>query len=258
MPLQDKYYYIHSDKGDYSRSFHKWNERFTINIFEDYETTQLVDIYILKYRERLLKPTSSPYEKVRPVIMEIFEDYYNGALRFITRYNIEDWEYYITQNSKGSAKIEAYSSDKSVNKGFIKLELNNDIENLSLIIHAFEGIRGRKHARNNGDLITYEHFKQFLNLIFKFLSDHNSLLINHKSFTDDFNELLTDDSKKINLFDISAEKSFKQIITQLMKRKKAIERRLIENDKDSTNDRLRLRGELDGIIYSLKTIDINK
>jgi len=45
---------------------------------------------------------------------------------------------------------------------------------------------------------------------------------------------------------------------QLEKRKKEIEKRLIENDQDSKDIRLQLRGELEGINYSLKIIDIHK
>jgi hypothetical protein len=60
--------------------------------------------------------------------------------------------------------------------------------------------------------------------------------------------------KKIEPFILRSEKSFDGVLEQLETRKKNIEKRLIEVDKDSESDRIRLRGEIDGINYAISTV----
>jgi len=258
MVQQDKYYYIKSSLGRFSESLSKWNARFTIDVVENYEWIQNIDVYLVKFKDKLDKPKTETYQKVRPVLKELFEDTYNGALRFILKNQNDDWEYYITRNDKKWMKLEAYSPNSSKSAGCFKIDLRNDIEDVYFSIYASTELKGRPQARKNGTPITYEHFRQFYNLSLQYLSDHESLLIYLDQFIDNFYKLVSGEEKRVEFLDISAEKSFKQIISQLEKRKKALEIRLIENDQDSKVKRLQLRGELEGINYSLKTIDIYK
>lgn len=258
MVQEDKYYFINSKMSRLGASMFKWNKRFAIDVVENYEWKQYIEVYLLKYKGKHDKPKSTTYEKVRPILQELFEDHYIGALRFIAKYIIDDWEYYIIQSDKKWVKFEAYSTNESAVKGSISLDLRNDIEDLNLTVYASSELRGRPQARKHGTPINYEHFKKALNLTLQFLSDHESLLVYYEQYGCNFYKLVTGNEKKVELFDVSAEKSFKQIIKQLEKRKKAIESRLIENDQDSKEKRLQLRGELEGINYSLKTIDIYK
>jgi hypothetical protein len=59
-------------------------------------------------------------------------------------------------------------------------------------------------------------------------------------------------------FIISAEKSFQAILDQLTSRKEYLEKRRIENDQHSTIDRVKFRGELEGILYAINVINANK
>ena len=56
----------------------------------------------------------------------------------------------------------------------------------------------------------------------------------------------------------SAEKKFQTIPDQLTSRKEYLEKPLIENDADSTLDRRKFRGELEGIVYASNVINANK
>lgn len=258
MPQQDKYFYIDSQMGRLGASLSKWNERFSIEVTENYERIQCIDVYLLKFKEKPDKPKSTTYQKVRPVMKELFEDHYNGALRLMAKKNIADWEYYIIKEDKKWMKLEAYSTNQSKTKGSISLDLRNDIGDFNLTVYASNELRGRPQARKHGVPIPYEQFKMSINLTLQYLSDHESLLIYQEQYGENFNKLLSGHGKNVELFDVSAEKSFKLIISQLEKRRKAIEERLIENDQDSKGKRLQLRGELEGIRYALRTIDIHK
>jgi hypothetical protein len=69
--------------------------------------------------------------------------------------------------------------------------------------------------------------------------------------------LLADGKEKINTFINKTERSFENVLTQLAIRKETLEKRLIENDTDTSLDRAKLRGELDGLQYAIMTITKN-
>lgn len=258
MTQQSKYYIIETGHKVYNTMLYKWSKRNYVEVFENYEWIQDIDINILKTKDQYDKPQSSKYEKVRPVIIEIFNDYYNSTLRFISRKDFENWEYYLIKESKDWIKVEAFSKDKQKPKGSICLDFRNSLDQLWFSINSSDKQRRRQSARKNGTAISFEEFKQFLNLTMKYLSDHESLLIYADKFIDSFKKLANGEEAKDGLIDVSAEKSFKEIVLQLEKRKNSIQERLIENDSDSKNSRLQLRGELEGIKFALKTIKIHR
>ncbi len=112
-------------------------------------------------------------------------------------------------------------------------------------------------ARKKASPITEVQFKQFLNLTIQFLYDPDSLITFLNDYIKNF-YLLCQGEMKIEGFIISAEKSFQIISDQLTSRKEYLERRLIDNDKDSALDRMKFRGELDGIKYAMNVINANK
>jgi hypothetical protein len=92
-----------------------------------------------------------------------------------------------------------------------------------------------------------------LNLTIQYLNDSESLLILLEEYIKNF-RLLASGNERIEGLIISTSKSFEEILNQLDLRKQSLEKRLIQNDSDSTIERAKLRGELDGIGYSIKTI----
>ncbi|RKD90042.1 hypothetical protein [Mangrovibacterium diazotrophicum] len=256
MAKQDNYYYISSEMDRYKTSFFKWNERYSSEVVENYELVQAIDICLIKLGEKLDKPKNESFRKVKPVLKEIFNDHYAGALSIVAKKVVTDWEFYLTHNKVNWIKVEAYSSLGAQVKGCIQFELVNSGEQLEVSLFSSKQLRGRPMARKKGSPISHELFMQFLNPLLKFLSDHNSILIYYEELCDKFLYLAGKRENSANLFDVSPEKSFDQIISQLMQRKEVIEKRLIENDDDTKDERLHLRGELAGIEYSLRTINI--
>lgn len=260
MPELNKYYFVKSNYGlNRQREYiTKWNERYTIDLHENYEWTPCITVDILKYNEKMERVKNEKYQKVKPILEELFNDYHNGTLNFLSKWNFRDWEYYITDKKRNWIQIVAYSSEDSSDKGSITLSLSDHIEDLHFSISTDKGVSGRRSARNKGIPITHEHFCQFFNISLQYLSDHESMLIHHEQFLDNFRNLSEGKEDEVKIFDYRADEAFNKIINQLEKRKKVIEQRLIENDQDTKEDRLKLRGELDGIKYSLKTINIHK
>ena len=257
MAFENKYYYItYPSSQSHLPEVLKWNESFTIEVGENVDFRQVIDLSINKLKNNISKPVSDTFKKVKPIINEIFLDHYTLALKFIHETEIDEGEFYLSKKSKNWYVIEYYSKNEK-EKRKIEIDFRDSIEDLWLMFRFCPGFNGRPLARKKASPITEVQFKQFLNLTIQFLYDPDSL----STFLNDYIKnfyLLCKGETKIEGFVISAEKSFQIILDQLTSRKEYLERRLIENDKDSALDRMKFRGELEGILYAMKVISANK
>jgi hypothetical protein len=235
----------------------KLNKFYYVEVHEDVEFHQYISVIVYKLSgESVAIPKSNQYETFKPILEELFNDYYNYALKNLIKSEIDNGEFYLLKKNETRIQVEYYSENEK-NQRKLTIDYYDGIEDLMLIIDSSRGHSGRSKARKKGLQITIEEFKQFLNLTMKFLSDHNSYKVYLDSYLKDFYSLVRGDNIIVG-FDISAERAFKEILYQLDSRKTSIEKRLIENDNDSLEDRIRLRGEIDGINYAISTIKINK
>lgn len=258
MAKEDRFYYtkpvIESITfGKRHPQILKDNPNYLIEVEEDVDFRQVIGLTICKHKQsNFPKLASTEYDKVTPVIKEIFLKHYNLALKFIHEINISDGEFYIYPRSKDWWQLCYFSNDLK-NKWNIEIDFRDSMDDLWLIIYSRPGHSGRPGFRKNGTPIEAVVFKQFLNLTIQYLSDSESLLILLEDYIRNF-RLLASGNERIEGLIISTSKSFEEILNQLDLRKQSLEKRLIENDSDSTIERAKLRGELDGIGYSIKTI----
>lgn len=254
--MENKYYYMDYQGYSKRQTIMLWNERYTIELDEDIDWKQYIDLCINKNpKEKLERPKSSEYEKVKPILKELFEDYYTQALKYISKAINDEGEFYIIKNSKAWFLVEYYSLDEKHSE-HICIDFRDNIEYLMLMLSHRSGHKGRPNARKKGRLITNKDFRLFINLALKYFSDSNSLAVYLDSFLKNF-YALSKGENSIEGFDVTAEKAFQNILEQLIQRKITIEKQLIEQD-DSNDNRIKLRGELEGINYAIKTIDMYK
>ena len=228
-----------------------------MEVNERVESQPDITISINKFKSHKFdKPKSTEFEKVKPILKDLFNDYYNYTLKQLYEAVSDEGEYYIINTYKDCYQVEYYSIDNK-NKRKLQIDFNEDIRGLWLSVYSYAGYKGRPMARKNGQSITFQIFKNFLKLTLKFLSDHDSFQIYLETFIKGFYQLVSGDTQ-IEGFDITSEKAFKNIISQLEKRKAHLEKRLIEEDDITKENRVKLRGELEGINYSLKTINLHK
>jgi hypothetical protein len=139
----------------------------------------------------------------------------------------------------------------------ISVRHREEIEDLWLTLSSVPGHKDRANIRKKGTAIANERFRQFLNLTIQFFYDPDSLSLFLEDFIKNFRLLFEGENKMVGLI-ISVSKSFEQIVNQLQARTQNIEKRLIENDSDSKINRAKLSGELEGINYALKVINMYK
>jgi len=254
MASEDKYYYItHPSSQRQLPEVMRWNESFTIEVEENVDFRQCIDLTVYKLKQKNIpKPVGDKYTKVKPVIKEIFLTHYTLALKFIHETEIDEGEFYLFKNSSDWYVVEYFSKDEK-KRCKIEIDFRDSIEDLWLRFDCTPEFKGRPAARKKASPITNIQFKQFLNLTIQFLYDPDSITTFLSDYVKNF-YLLCQGNANIQGFIISAEKSFQAILDQLTSRKEYLEKRLIENDHDSTIDRVKFRGELEGILYAINVI----
>jgi len=262
MTKESKYYYITYYQFLYSSSNQqpilvKWNEHYYVDINENVEDRQVFNISIDKLSDRGFdKPKSTEFEKVKPILGDLFNDYYFLALRTLSAKDFKEGEYYIIKNRKEWIQVEYYPL-KEKDRYSLSIDFNNNIKEFMLELNRSLGHKGRPNARKNGSPIEFEEFIQYLNLTLKFLADPDSYKVYLETYLKNFNNLVNG-KNIVEAFDISSAKVFEKILNQLNGRKATVEKRLIEEDSDALEDRIKLRGELEGLNYAISTIKIHK
>jgi len=261
MVAEDRYYYIKhfslSVPQRINPALLKMSESFSVEVNENVDVSQRLQIEVNRFGNKNdTKRSNSKIEKVTPTAKEVFLGYYNMALKYIHEHTIDEGEFYLSRHSKNFFEVQYFSGNEK-NKSNIKIWFVDRIKSLSIHLHCAPNHEYRTRFRKGASPINGERFKQFFNLTIRFIYDPDSYPV----FTEDFIKnflMLCEGDNKIPGFIISAEQVFQDIQSQLQARKEFIEKRLIENDTDSAADRIRLRGELDGILYAISSIISHK
>jgi hypothetical protein len=231
----------------------KWDDEVTVTVNEYVESSQVIGADLLKLGQKdCYRPKSDKYDKYKPVIKELFLQYYNLAVKCLYEQTMDDGEFYINKRGKYWFEVLYFSKDEK-KKSSIQISFSDRIDDFSIGVNTGYGHYGRPRARKEGKAITDEQFKLFLNLTIQYLYDCDSLLVHMDDYIRNFLKLC-DGEKKIDSLVLSDRKTIETIISQLEARKEYLERRLIENDNDHVNDRVKLRGELEGIAYAMKVV----
>lgn len=263
MATENKYYYVKPKANQYSNRSQTpfislWNKKYVIYIDEPVDYSQYLDLSVDKLQgEDFPKPKSSEYESVKPILQELFEDYHTAVISGYNKYSFYDEnEYYLVKHSKTWYEIVSFNPGGSDRESF-KIDFRDSIEELWLTINKSRSFKSRPSARKNGELIKKERFLQFYNLTMIYISELESILIQSKEFIKNIYSLIDNNEKTIS-FNLTTKQSFNDLLENLSKRKKALEKRLIENDTDSKITRTKIRGEIDGVKYAINAIKTQK
>lgn len=257
---ESKYYYITEVNTGFSShrqpQLVKWNKQYYVSIYENVEFNQYIYVDIEKSKVNPInKPQSSEYEKVRPILKGVFLDHYLLAIRLINEKNIHEGEFYLLKRENSWYQVEFFSTDKKY-KVNISIDFRDFIDNLMLSIDSSPKYGYRPYIRKNGSPIEAENFKIFLNLTLKFLYDPDSYITLLDDFIRNFYSLVSGNKTPENLI-LKLNSSDAEILKQLEERKSTIEKRLIEFDNDTGSERMRLRGEIEGLNYAIKLLRMN-
>jgi hypothetical protein len=151
---------------------------------------------------------------------------------------------------KGIARI---SGDEKRKMGLL-IEFHDGKRDFQLSInYNIHAGRNAHHYRKAGNALEPPAFYSFFNAILNFLHDTENYSTNHLLLIEQFQSISEGESIDIPAAaDWRADNS--NAIQKITGRITAIEKRLIEQDTDSTENRIKMRGELEGLKFALTTI----
>lgn len=220
-----------------------------ISINEDWEYNPRIEI---NYSQECISEVTeaSQYVKVKRIIPEIFDSYYNSTIRKLSESFLENGEYYYKYNIK-RCQLYLFTDTRHV-----IIDIHNDIDNFYCRITRYTGIRGRNTVRKELDTLPEEVMKQLFSLTIELLHDPQNL----KNLKGEYYkqlDLLIEKKEPIKGLILNVDIAFNEVRTQIASRIKTIENRMINFD-DTLENRNELRGELKGLKYCLKVLDSNR
>lgn len=224
-------------------------EKISVSISENCEGSPYVDIDIGD-NLYISAPESDKYSKVKPITPEIFNTYYNQTIRTLYDSFVVDAEHYL------GCSLESYRYYAYTEKSHLILEINNSIDSFHCKMYSSYGVKGRSSTRKYCDPIDPVLAKQLFNLTIELLYDYQNINI----FKDKYfkqADFLTHEGKPIEGLILNADVAFNEIRSKIEERINIIENRMINFD-DSKSNRNELRGELNGLKFSLKILDMNR
>ncbi len=245
-------YYYFSSNSPYSRHVNTiefLSKKVAITVDENWERAPSIEVDIGDGIPQDL-PEQNQYVKVKKIIPELFDSYYNDTIRHFSN-NFPDKPEYYLEASSHTFKIECYT-DKEQLSIFIDKTPNRFTCRISLS----PGTSGRHYARRKYELLAEEVVKQIFQLTLEFLHNRKSL----QNLKDEYFKqiaLLVKEDKPISGLILNADLAFDGIRQQILYRIDELENRLINFDEEP-NKRLELRGELKGMKFCLKILDANR
>lgn len=257
-------YFLESPKSTYSYGTNKeekisfWSPNLCITLNERAESIPYIGISYNKYQDEKFEiPRSSKYEKVRPILPELFDDYYKFSLQSLARMNFNyDDEFYKEMISHDYLSLQSLSNDKKNPYNRLSITIDNSIKYFSVDIYRTTRNSNRRSLQKNATVISKDDFFLFVNLTLQYLSDRNSLTIFMKDYSTKFFQLF-EKPEPFSGYLVNPTDTIEQIYKQIESRKIFIEKQLIENDDVAPIERAQLRGQLEGLDYSLKAIKAN-
>lgn len=205
-------------------------------------------IFLRLFQELDDNPISNIYYFVFHTINNF--NIFQNTIRTLYDSFVVDAEHYL------GCSLESYQYYTYTEKSHLILEINNSIDSFHCKMYSSYGVKVRSSTRKYYDPIDPVLAKQLFNLTIELLYDYQNINI----FKDKYfkqTDLLTHERNPIEGLILNADVAFNEIRSKIEERINIIENRMINFD-DSKSNRNELRGELNGLKFSLKILDMNR
>jgi hypothetical protein len=180
------------------------------------------------------------------------QDYYQ-LLRCYHELDISSGEFFLIKK-KDMATGMVWFSGEPVRRLGLSIDFYNADRIISLTIDCCVRFgKNVRHFRKAGNIIDEDKFHLFLRVLFHYLHDYENLSFNLKPLFGQFEEVVN--GGKLTFPSASDwQKDNSVAIEKLTNRILSVEKRLLEIDNDTPEERIRMRGELEGLRFALTTI----
>lgn len=252
--LNDKYSF-----GTYTEeTIILWSPNLFVTLHERIDWYPRIEVRYDKLLEnKFAIPKSSKINKVRPILSELFDDYYKFSLSSLSKITFSNNDEFYLDRSSNTIDLQSFSNDKKNPRNNLTIHLVNSIDRFELEICKSAPGTSRRPWKNNTTAISKDEFSQFVSIVLQYLSDRHSFIILMNDFITKYLQLC-DDPSPFSGYLINPSVEIEHIYKQIELHKNFIEKQLIEDDNKTPLQRSSLRGQLVGLDFSLKTIKASR
>jgi hypothetical protein len=216
-------------------------------------------VYITKNGNRSVYETSCKSDEfniIKPTAKADFYKAYNSCLRNIHQVDLNDGEFYLVKKKQSPALGIAWFSKEEKRRLGLLIEFYDDKKDFQLSIdYNIQAGKIAHHFRKAGNTLSPVVFRSFYNGVLNFLHDPENYHTGHAILMDQYRAITVGEVPEITVFTSSSWDPNNNIaIEKITNRITAIERRLIELDTDTSSERMKMRGELEGLKFALIAI----
>lgn len=216
-------------------------------------------VYITKNGNRSAYETShksDEYNIIKSAAKDDFYEAYNRYLQNIHHVDLSDGEFYLVKKKQSHAQGIAWFSKEEKRRLGLLIEFYDNKRDFHLRIDC--NIQAGKivhHFRRASNTLSPSAFRSFFNRIFNFLHDPENYHVGHAILMNQYRLIAVGEVPEITVPASSSWNPGNSIaVDKIKNRITAIEQRLIGLDTDSSDDRVKMRGELEGLKFALIAI----
>lgn len=247
-------FFLEIEKETGVKTIYRYSSAMMVSVETNIDRRQHICVYFTKNGNKSAYETdwkSTDACIVKPATKEAFYQAYNHNLAYLHENDYSQGECYLnTSNGRlphGMARFSASEQDK---KGLI-IAFHNEPKDFTLRIDNFKTWKGIQHFRKAGHVIELSQFAQFYKGVLHFLHDPENYEIHYELLIQQFKAIIVGEQPELPTYSYMP-LDHNPIREKIEYRIAAIEKRLIELDSDSREERIKMRGELDGLKFALQ------
>lgn len=216
-------------------------------------------VYITKNGNRSAYETSyksDEYNIIKSAAKDDFYEAYNSCLQNIHHVDLSDGEFYLVKKKQSHAQGIAWFSKKEKRRLGLLIEFYDDKKDFHLSIDCNIQVgKNAHHFRRAGNVLAPTAFRSIYNTFLNFLHDPENYHTGHAILMNQYHNIAMGEVPEITVSVSSSWNPDNTIaIDKIKKRISSIEQRLIELDTDTSGNRTKMRGELEGLKFALIAI----
>ena len=250
-------YCIETSRSDDGSLFSRNAETFMVSVGALEEKRQKLQVYQTKNGNKScydFPPKTDEYTIVKATSKEEFEKAYYTFLRAVHQCNTNTGEYYLMKRTNGTLNGMAWYSAECEAKMGLQISFYDEPKDFTLSVEHIKTWQGVQHLRRAGNTTTAKKFQAFFKVVLSFLHDIDNYSENHRSLVQQYKTVVETEKSLIPIETnwmgdntIAKEKIKSRILI--------IEKRLMEFDTDTPDDRMKLRGELEGLRFAMHCLE---
>lgn len=217
-------------------------------------------VYITKNGNRSVYESScksDEYNIIKSAAKDDFYRAYNSCLRNIHHIDLSDGEFYLVKKKQSPVLGIAWFSRQEKRRLGLLVEFFDNEKDFHLTIDCnIQAGKNAHHFRKAGNTLSPMAFRFFFNGVLNFLHDPENYHVGYEILMDQYRSITAGEVPDISPpLSSSWNPDTSVAIDKITNRISAIERRLIELDTDTSNERMKMRGELEGLKFALIAIN---